>query len=155
MPKAGQQRHGEAFCLMWYACECGHRERFWNGRDGITPFALGCPSCGGATLRHIHWNLDTPAPSHQPHDGQGVWRDGTPDEAEAIMRCRIESCKGTSYECDAEREALLVNAVRNPPAGEPSEFAPGWPMLDRYMAGGLIAAEIDRLVRLQPEGGDL
>lgn len=56
----------EAFCLMWYACDCGHRERFWNSRDGITPFGTSCPSCGGV-MNHVQWPLDTLAPDHVPH----------------------------------------------------------------------------------------
>lgn len=79
---------GEAFMLMWYACDCGHRERIWNSRDGVTPFALMCPSCAGemGTLRHIAWQWDKYAPDHKPHPGQRFFRDGTPDEAQAIMQ---------------------------------------------------------------------
>jgi len=39
-------RHVEAFCLMHYACDCGHHEVIWNSRDGVTPFTAPCPSCG-------------------------------------------------------------------------------------------------------------
>lgn len=148
-------RHGEAFMLMGYQCMgridtgkphqpgsgrmprtggCGHRETFWNSRDGVTPFGMGCPSCGG-DLQHMNWGADIRAPSHQPHHGQGVWRDGTPDEAEAIMRKRIESCKGTPYECDDERTAMLVESARNPKKGEHSEFQKGWPMFYRHGMG--------------------
>ena len=30
-----EYQHREAFCLMWYACECGHRERFWERRTAL------------------------------------------------------------------------------------------------------------------------
>lgn len=49
-----EYRHAEAFCLMTYLCKgCGHREVIWNSRDGVTPFAATCPSCGGATLASV------------------------------------------------------------------------------------------------------
>lgn len=126
--------HGEAFCLMWYACECGHRERIWNSRDGVTPFAMGCPSCGGASLRHVSWDLDKPAPDHKPHFGQGIWRDGTPDDAERFMTARLDKCVGTPYEVDAARRAEIIESVRQ--SKEPGEFGPGWPMFERVHAHG-------------------
>jgi hypothetical protein len=62
-------QHKEAFALMWYACACGHRERFWNSRDGVTPFGgIECPSCGEkgmsmtGGLSHIRFDLDEHAP---------------------------------------------------------------------------------------------
>jgi hypothetical protein len=106
---------------MWYACEtCGHRERIWNSRDGVTPFGCSCPSCGGI-MNHTQWGLDQYAPKHVLHPGQRFWRDGTPDEAEAIMRKRIKGLR-----CDAEYEAKLIAAAR----GGEGEFQKGWPMLD-------------------------
>ncbi|RKR46267.1 hypothetical protein [Paraburkholderia sp. BL17N1] len=78
--------HTEAFCLMWYACECGHRERIWNSRDGVTPFGFQCPSCKEPKLRHVNWNLDQYAPKHVPAPGQRVWIDLTRDRALEIAR---------------------------------------------------------------------
>lgn len=133
-------QHKEAFCLMTYECVgshkslsertggCGHRERFWNSRDGVTPFMMQCPSCGG-DLQHVKWGDDVRAQNHKPHWGQGVWRDGTPDDAERIMRKRIESCKGTQYECDEARTEQLVKMARD---GGEGEFQKGWPMFTRY-----------------------
>jgi hypothetical protein len=137
--------HKEAFCLMVYACAgaadtrppaagfnrmrssgCGHREVFWNSRDGVTPFGMCCPSCGG-DLFHADWQLDRPAPNHQPHYGQGVWRDGTPEEAEAIIRKRLESYPPRD---DAER-ARVEQSIKRIKAGECTEFRPGWPMFYR------------------------
>lgn len=126
--------HKEAFCLMWYACDkCRHRERIWNSRDGVTPFGTTCPSCGGI-IRHADFQLDKPAPDHKLHSGQKFWRDGTPDEAEAIMRLRIEKMKVgpyalSGYSLSAEKIADLVRFARE---GNEGEFQPGWPALDHY-----------------------
>ncbi|WP_157645065.1 hypothetical protein [Burkholderia ubonensis] len=76
--------HAEAHALMWYACECGHRERIWNSRDGVTPFAISCPSCGNATLYHSNWQTDLANPGHAPHEGQRVFVDMTREQAERI-----------------------------------------------------------------------
>lgn len=119
--------HGEAFKLMTYACACGHRETIWNSRDGVTPFGMECQSCGGMDVRHVDWKRDVYAPHHKLHKGQRFWRDGTPDEAEAIMRGRIESYQDT-YPCTPEKEAELIRIARE---GE-GEFRKGWPMLDRH-----------------------
>ncbi len=123
-------RHVEAFCLMWYQCKqqsCRHLERIWNSRDGVTPFGMQCPSCGEPTMTHIAFGSDLYAPDHKLHFGQKFWRDGTPDEAEAFMRKRIDHYKGTEYERTPEQYAELIRQVR---AGEVHEFPQGWPMLD-------------------------
>lgn len=118
--------HGEAFMLMNYACEaCGHREIIWNSRDGVTPFGCGCSSCG-KSMRHVDWQNDTYAPDHVLHNRQRFWRDGTPDEAEAIMRKRIEAMR-KSYPCSPAKEAELVKMARS--EGDEGEFQKGWPML--------------------------
>lgn len=113
--------------LMNYACECGHREIIWNSRDGVTPFCATCPSCGRATLRHVDWGSDTYAPNHKPHRYQRFWRDGTPDEAEAIMRRRIETMKDT-YPTTPEYAERLIQAARDD--GPSSEFRKGWPVIE-------------------------
>lgn len=113
---------GEAFMLMWYACDkCGHCERIWNSRDGITPFGSACPSCG-SVMNHVEWERDEYAPNHVLHQRQRFWRDGTPDEAEAIMRRRI-----ATYSCPPQTAAQLIAAVKS---GTFDEFRAGWPMLD-------------------------
>lgn len=121
----------DAFMLMWYACPCGHRERTWNNRDGVVPVGMGCPSCGNATLRHVEWHRDEQVPGYTPHRGQGVWRDGTPDEAREFMAGRLDRCVGTPYEVDASRRAELLDLVAS---GSEPEFAPGWPMFTRFTA---------------------
>lgn len=118
--------HGEAFMLMWYACKaCGHRERIWNSRDGVTPFGCCCPSCGDI-MRHIDWQRDEFAPQHKLLPGQHFWRDGTPAEAEKIMRQRIERYR-EQFPQTPEQEAQLIREARE---GKLNEFKPGWPMLD-------------------------
>ncbi|SIO50862.1 hypothetical protein SAMN05444172_2617 [Burkholderia sp. GAS332] len=83
---AGVSRHhAEAYALMWYACACGHRERIWNSRDGVTPFVVPCPSCGATTLQHTALGADRSAPIHTPHDGQRVFVDMTRRQAEVIV----------------------------------------------------------------------
>lgn len=95
-PTAAQPRtsyghqHAEAFCLMWYACECGHRERVWNSRDGVTAFGFQCPSCKAPQLKHINWNLDQYAPDHVPAPGQRIWIDMTRDRALEIARRTVD-----------------------------------------------------------------
>lgn len=141
-------RHGEAFMLMRYTClgeatwdrgsmtrsrSCGHTEVFWNSRDGVTPFMVGCPSCGG-DLQHLHWAADVYAPDHAPHHGQGVWRDGTPDEAEAIVRARLEQYReqGDADRLTPDYVAELIARVRDPDHEGNTEFRRGWPMLHRH-----------------------
>lgn len=76
--------HKEAFCLMWYHCSCGHMERIWNSRDGVTPFFCTCPSCGSTEMRHVAWHLDQCAPNHKPHFGQRMWVNLTMEHARKI-----------------------------------------------------------------------
>lgn len=119
--------YSEAFMLMWYACkQCAHRERIWNSRDGVTPFGCDCPSCGGI-MNHIEWGLDEFAPEYKPRPKQRFWRDGTPDEAEAIMRHRIKSIRD-KYPLTPEQEAHLIQKTRD--GSDESEFRKGWPALD-------------------------
>jgi hypothetical protein len=119
---------------MWYQCRaCKHLERIWNSRDGVTPFGSDCPSCGEDVMNHIAWNRDEYAPNHKLHFGQKFWRDGTPDEAEAIMRRRIDSCRGTEYEVkDEAYAAKLISEAREPTEASGHEFRKGWPTLDMY-----------------------
>lgn len=86
--------HAEAFCLMWYACdECGHRERMWNSRDGVTPFGTLCPSCERPSLRHTDFRLDQYAPKHTPALGQRIWVAMTRERAEFIAHLRIKAAQ--------------------------------------------------------------
>lgn len=89
MPNEGGHRHREAFCLMWYACACGHQERYWNSRDGVTPFMTLCPSCGRPDMKHVHWGRDEYAPDHKPTIGQRMWVSMTPERARSIANARL------------------------------------------------------------------
>lgn len=82
--------HAEAFCLMDYGCEdCKKIERLWNSRDGVTPFIIGCPSCGGA-MRHINWNNDLCNPDYVPESGQRVFIDMTKEIDRIYKSIRVE-----------------------------------------------------------------
>lgn len=83
-------KHAEAFNLMWYACRCGHRERIWNSRDGVTPFGTACPSCGEPSLQHWAFHLDEFKPDHQPAFGQRVWIGMTRERAAYRVGLRIQ-----------------------------------------------------------------
>lgn len=116
----------DAFMLMLYACPCGHRESIWNSRDGVVPFGMGCPSCGGPDLVHVTWKRDLRIPDYRLHPFQKFWRDGTPDEAAAIMRRRIAVMRPEFPITDEEAEKLIADARE----GVSHEFQKGWPMLD-------------------------
>lgn len=110
--------HAEAFCLMWYACKCGHQERIWNSRDGVTPFCALCPSCGSpdemGTLQHVRWRDDLYAPEHEPTHGQRIWIDMTREAAEAYVDRRIAVVKASGVPGDignARREALIKDVL--------------------------------------------
>ena len=77
--------HADGFALMWYACACGHRERIWNSRDGVTPYVVPCPSCGASSLTHVDWHDDQTRPTYTPHEGQRVFVDMTRAQAEQIV----------------------------------------------------------------------
>lgn len=126
--------HGEAFALMLYECKvCGGREVLYNTRDGVTPFGVPCrnEACNehemGSPMLHVNWKQDKCLPAFTPWPGMRVFRDGTLEEARAIMRRRIEACKGTEYERTPEETDAIVNAVT---LDGNSGFRRGWPMID-------------------------
>lgn len=123
--------HTEAFALMWYACPCGHRERIWNSRDGVTPFGgVHCPSCDGRGiqtrgLKHIEWQLDEHAPDHKLKDGQRFFRDGTALDAIRIIERRL----ALHPVSDDIAERLRRGAREQ---YEDDGWRKGWPIVDRY-----------------------
>jgi hypothetical protein len=135
-------QHGEAFCLMFYACPCGHRERMWNSRDGVTPFGgITCPSCGlgfgtpalpgrpSWGLSHVQFAADYPVPDHKPWPGQRFWRDGTPAEAVEIIERRIVKFAEAGRAIPEDiAEKLRNDAFSQAPD---SEWRKGWPYLDQ------------------------
>lgn len=136
-------QHKEAFCLMFYACRCGHRERMWNSRDGVTPFGgITCPSCGkgfkdGAGMEHVQFAADYCVPDHKPWPGQRIWRDGTPEEAVAIIERRIEAFAKAGRPIPPDIAAALLDDARN----TTGEWHKGWPALDQMPIRALTAGE--------------
>ena len=123
-------QHGEAFCLMWYLCDdCGHKERIWNSRDGVTPFSLRCPSCGEFKLQHWQWQLDEPAKDHDLVPGQRFFRDGTKDEAVASLRRRFKIFEERGQPAPDDIKAKML-ANLDKPSEQRAEFQDGWPALD-------------------------
>lgn len=108
-------RHVEAFCLMWYACKCGHQERIWNSRDGVTPFCMQCPSCGSpndmGSMSHVRFREDAYAPDHKPTIGQRIWVDMTGKAAEAYAAQRILDAVKRGMTVNAERRAAIVRNI--------------------------------------------
>lgn len=130
--------HAEAFCLMWYQCkDCGAKERIWNSRDGVTPFGMRCPSCGRADYHHTHFGSDLYAPNHRLNKFQRFWRDGTPAEAEVIMRHRIEQMRVMHPMSEEEEQRLIAKARQFAIDGAEGEFQKGWPMIDIHLGVGL------------------
>lgn len=120
--------HPEAFALMWYACNCGHRERIWNSRDGVTPFGgVSCISCGGS-LTHVDFKLDEPRPDHELRLGQLFWRDGTAGDAITIIKNRIRIWQERRKPMPEEIAEQLLEDARN----QTGEWGRRWPMLDRW-----------------------
>ena len=103
--------HREAFCLMWYACHCGHRERIWNSRDGVTPFCTLCPSCKSPTLQHVDFGRDEFAPEHKPGIGQRVWLDMTRERAEVIAKRRMDAFRAAGREVNADVLPSLIDSL--------------------------------------------
>lgn len=116
MPSGADQPEAqEAYALMWYACPCGHRERIWNARPGVTPFAMGCPSCGKPSLKHVDWHCDTRAEKHVPHFGQRIWINLTMERARELAARRVDQCAaaGIPYPEGMTREALIEQVAKS------------------------------------------
>jgi hypothetical protein len=103
--------HKEAFCLMWYACQCGHRERYWNSRDGVTPFGDACPSCGETTLQHVNWNSDQCVPNHKPYRGQRVWVSMTRERAIEITERQVKRYAESGHIVDKESIPAIADSI--------------------------------------------
>lgn len=117
--------HKEAFALMWYGCEvCDHNERIWNSRDGVTPFGTTCPSCGNI-MRHYDWLRDERAPDHQLLPGQKYWRDGTPEEAIALIDRRAQKFAAQGHVIPED----VLTSMKAEVGDDEGEFRKGWPFL--------------------------
>lgn len=119
--------HSEAFCLMKYRCEkCEHTETFWNARDGVTPFGVGCPLCDGHML-HILWRADKHEPKHLPTTGQGVFITTPPELRVVFARRRVESFNGTEFELQGlEKEQMITTLARSFQEDEPLLIRWSW-----------------------------
>lgn len=135
---AGEHQYGERFALMWYACEagrgqvkrkhCGHRERLWNSRNGVTPFGIRCTKCDGF-MSHVDWHLDEYAPDHKPAPGSRFFRDGTTAEAITILTKRFADRLDNPH-AKAQMNRMLLEID----AGRIDEFRPGWPTIETVPA---------------------
>lgn len=129
-------QHKEAFALMWYACPCGHRERIWNSRDGVTPFGgILCTSCGGKGLEkrglsHVDFYLDEPVVDHKLRDGQQFFRDGTAADAVAILNRRFAYYISIGQQVPRH----VVEKMMADAHAQSGEWQAGWPMVDRHDA---------------------
>lgn len=119
--------YAEAYCLMWYACTCGHRELVWNSRDGVTPFGMLCPSCGNATLNHVDWDLDKRSPKHELNFRQRFWRDGTKEEALIIFSQRMKAFKAAG---NTPKEGYEKQVLCDINKSSSVYFPSGWPYLE-------------------------
>ncbi len=115
----------EKFALMWYACKCGHRERIWNSRNGVTPFCTTCPSCGQADLQHDDWHLDQEAPNHVLFNGQRYWADYTKKRAKQS----VDFIKAMYEERNMALPAHILAKFRSDAEKLEGDYAPGRPCL--------------------------
>ena len=110
---------------MQYECQtCRFIEVLWNSRDGVTPFVIRCRRCG-ADAQHVNWNRDRRIPEYKPSPGERVFRDGSPLEAQEIVRHRLDAGRAAGYVIDAEVERIMLADAINP--DEMSAWLPGWP----------------------------
>ena len=114
-------QHKEAYCLMFYQCDkCYSIERFWNSRDGVTPFVVlaRCPQCRG-DMQHIDFYADEQAPDHRPYRGQGVFTDMPEALKRTYAHLRVLSFRAEGYDIHAEMEQAVANNFHT---GEPFFF---------------------------------
>lgn len=114
-------RHKEAYCLMFYACDkCHVAVRFWNSRDGVTPFVVirRCEFCQG-DMQHVDFHLDVCAPDHRPERGQGVFTDMPVSLKKTYAHLRMLSARAEGYTTDDDMERTIRESF---PPGEPFFF---------------------------------
>ena len=96
---------------MWYGCgQCGTKVRFWNSRDGVTPFTTQCMSCGAIDLQHVDFRRDVYAPDYQPWPGQPVWTSMTMEKALHYVEQR---CARMDEPIDAKTRAAFMESIYN------------------------------------------
>ena len=124
----GKHLHREAFRLMQYQCtHCQKIELIYNTRDGVTPFIVNSLCCK-ASAEHINWAYDLYLPNYPPPKGTRVFRNGTDDEARAIMRRRVSELRIGERNplTDADADEIVERCVSDTEHGE---FQSGWPMI--------------------------
>ncbi|MFW6029482.1 MAG: hypothetical protein ACOCRO_04430 [Halanaerobiales bacterium] len=109
-------KHTEAFMVMTYECEeCGHVERIWNSRDGVTPFIIGCRRCDSNAL-HVDWGNDKFVPDYQPQKGERIFIDYTDETAKVVALELIESFAETDNPVRNEEQfikSIIEDCKRN------------------------------------------
>jgi hypothetical protein len=106
---------------MTYRCEdCGHEERIWNSRDGVTPFCMWCrqPGCTG-TAQHVEWENDHYDPEHIPQHGEMLWIDMPESIKRPLARIRINRMQTDWPVSEAELPEIIESICEGFRAGEP------------------------------------
>ena len=121
-------RHAEAFCLMWYRCRsCNHIERFWNSRDGVTPFGTTCPKCNSSEMLHDRWNEDQCVPNHIPTHGQGIWIDIPPSLRVVAARARVAAFDDSDYPVPMNQRQEVIELLERDEFTAESPWLVRWP----------------------------
>ena len=98
--------------LLWYECNCGHRERIYNEADADCPTVIECPSCGTPTLQQSSFHLDQHVPKYEPNLGQRVFSTLDAESAESAAKAQIKSKHGTTRGRHKAIEALSANLLK-------------------------------------------
>lgn len=110
------RNHKEAFCVMTYRCkDCGFEERIWNSRDGVTPFGLGCPNCGGHNHMHDDWHLDQYSPLHsfQLKPGNRYFISMTMERARIYAALNVDAAIAAGRLPENTRNRVIAEAAKN------------------------------------------
>lgn len=114
-----EYKHPEAYCLMLYRCEkCGKLETLWNSRDGVTPFMIGCPKCGG-WMKHICWNMDRQQRDYKPSVGQRIFIDMTDDMKQETAKKMLQRIRADGSMKDSTDEQIIKEVMKGFQVGEP------------------------------------
>lgn len=114
-------KHKEAYCIMFYKCDkCHSIERFWNSRDGVTPFVVlaRCPHCRG-DMQHIDFFMDECSPDHNPYRGQGVFTDMPEALKRTDVHIRVMRARADGYDLPENAEQAMCEDMQ---PGEPFFF---------------------------------
>ena len=103
-------KHKEAYCRMTYTCkECGHSERVWNGRDGVTPFLIKCSKCNANNgMRHVNWQEDSCMPLFQPQKGERYFVHRTRQRAKELAVSNTDDLISSGLFEIKERNSIII-----------------------------------------------